>query len=367
MRAKPFAPALVVIALFTTLAACGSGGGSSGGAMPPTVGGGFVTGPTATPASTASPSGTPSSSPSPGSSPSPSPGGSPSPTPGNTATPSPGTSASPGPITSSSPGPTAAPTGYYAQGSVQDIASGLPIAGATVVLAPQVYAGSTPPPSLGSGSETTTASDGSFTLTGLVPGSNYLEVFENGYAIIHKPIAVNQLDNQLGILKITAITADEAAWLQKVNSDRAQYGAPGVVLDEILQEAAQHWDNYMANNGYFFADCSQTSDPTCTTATQYEQSAGAQYTHSAQNIAATGPNSTWTNAESGFLAESSNCPQPAAYSTCVGQTSAQYFLNLINPQFVWIGLAEDKNGVSYNPSLGPLLDYYTQEFGTPFQ
>ncbi len=354
MYQRPVAFIFVVCAAFAVLAACGSGGGS-GGALPPTVGGGFVTGPTNGPAPTGSPSGVASTSPSPGSSA--------TPTPGNTSTPGPGGSASPGP----SAAPTAAPTGYYAQGSVRDIASGLPIAGAVVVLAPQVYAGSTPPPSLSSGSETTTASDGSFTLTGLVPGSNYLEVFENGYATIHKPIAVNQLDNQLGPLKLTGITADEAAWLQQVNADRAQYGAPIVVLDEILQEAAQHWDNYMAAKGYFADDCSQTTDSSCTTAAQYEQSAGAQYTHSAQNIAATGPNSTWTNAETGFVAESANCPQPATYSTCLGHSGAQHFLNLIDPQYVWIGLAEVKNGASYNPIYGPVLDYYTQEFGTPFQ
>jgi len=350
MYQRPLAYIFIACAAFAVLAACGSGGGSSG-ALPPTVGGGFVNGPTNGPAPTGSPSGVASTSPSPGSSA--------TPTPGNTSTPAPGGSAS--------PGPTAAPTGYYAQGSVRDIASGLPIAGAVVVLAPQVYAGSTPPPSLSSGSETTTASDGSFTLAGLVPGSNYLEVFENGYATIHKPIAVNQLDNQLGLLKLTGITADEAAWLQQVNADRAQYGAPTVVLDEILQEAAQHWDNYMAAKGYFMDDCSQTTDSSCTTAAQYEQSAGAQYTHSAQNIAATGPNSTWANAEAGFVAESSNCPPPATYSTCLGHSGAQHFLNLIDPQYVWIGLAEVKNGTSYNPIYGPLLDYYTQEFGTPFQ
>ena len=250
---------------------------------------------------------------------------------------------------------------------MRDIASGLPIAGAIVVLAPPVYAGSTPPPSVGSGSEATTAADGSFTLTGVVPGSNYLEVFENAYATIHKPVGVTQFNNQLGILKLTLITADEAAWLQKVNADRAQYGAPTVVLDEILQEAAQYWDNYMATHGYFNNDCSQSSDPSCTTAAQYEQSAGAQYTHTAQNIAAIGPNSSWMDAENSFLSESANCPPPPSYKTCQGQANAQYFLNLINPQFVWIGLAEYKNGYTYNPVLGPFLDYYTQEFGTPFQ
>jgi uncharacterized protein YkwD len=305
----------LAFAAAATLAACGGsgGGGGSAGSLPPTVGGGFVTGPTPT-ASAGGGTSTPA------------PGGSPSP--GSSTTPGPGSSPSPGASASANPvgSPTAAPTGYYAQGTVHDIASGLPLGGATVVL----------------------------------------EVFKSGYATIHKPISVNQFNNQLGTLNVSAITADEAAWLQQVNNDRAAYGAGTVVLDEILQEAAQHWDNYMASNAYFYPTCAQTSGA-CSTAAQYEQSAGAQYTHSAQNIAAIGPGTTWGNAESGFMNESSSCPQPAQYSTCQGQTGAADFLNIITPSFVWVGLAEIHNGASYNPTLGQYLDYYTQEFGTPFQ
>ena len=73
------------------------------------------------------------------------------------------------------------------------------------------------------------------------------------------------------------------------------------------------------------------------------------------------------NAENSFIAESANCAPPVSFQTCQNQANASHFVNLINPRFVWIGLAEHKGGNSYNPVLGPLLDYYTQEFGTPFQ
>lgn len=370
MRSSSPIPTFALFAGVALLAACGGGGGGggTGGPLPPTTGV-FPTGlpgQTASPPPSSNPSNSPSSAPS--STPPSSPGTSPSP--GSSATPGPGSSSTPGPGSSSTPGPTptptAVPTGYYAKGIVRDIGSGLAISGATVILAPPIYAGATPPPVV-NGAEATTAPDGSFTLTGVTPGSNYLEVFENGYASIHKPVGVTTFDNELGALNLTRVTADEAAWLQKVNSDRAQYGGPAVVLDEILQEAAQHWADYMATYGYYNDTCAQTADPNCQTASQYEQNAGAQYTNSAQNIYAQSAGSTWTDAENSFLAESNTCPQPTAYKTCQGLPSATHFDNLINPKFVWIGLAEHKNGNSYNPSLGPFVDYYTQEFGTPFQ
>lgn len=345
-----------LFAAAASLAACSGGGGGSG-ALPPSVGA-FSSNPPGT-GSGAGGGGTTSGSPSPGSL------GSPSPattaTPGATSPPGSGASGTPGPSAS----PTALPTGYFVQGTVQNIASGVPISGATVIVAPRVYGGATPPPSV-SGAETTTAADGTFTLTGVAPGSNYVEVFENGYASIHKPLAITSFDNQLGVLHLTAITADESAWLQRVNADRAQYGASTIVIDEFLQEGAQHWVDYMADNGYYNATCAQTSDPACETALQLEQADGGQYTSTGQNISAQGAGSSWTDAENQFMAESANCSQPVTYAGCKNQTNAADFLNIIDPNFIWVGLAEHKNGSTYNPTLGPSLDYYTQEFATPY-
>lgn len=243
---------------------------------------------------------------------------------------------------------------------VRDFDSGAPIAGATVVIAPPVYAGSTPPP--GVATTTTTAADGSFTLSSLVPGSNYIEVFDPGFATLHKKLNITSFNNQLGQIPVTFLSSDQTSWLAQVNADRAAWGAPAVVFDEILVEGARHWANYMGTNGWYQSSC-PGSDASCQTAVQFEAALGGTYTSTGSNIDAEVPPATWHNAQSRMMAESSNCPQPASPATCPG-SSAPEFLNIVNPNFIWTGLAEFNNGKG-NSLATPFLNYYDQEFATP--
>ncbi|HEY8297729.1 MAG TPA: carboxypeptidase-like regulatory domain-containing protein, partial [Candidatus Baltobacteraceae bacterium] len=202
------------------LAAC-SGGGGGGGALPSvaTGGGSGSVGPILP--STA-PTGLPGTQPSPQN----------SPVPGSSPSPNPGSSPTPAPVGTPLPGatPTPVPTGYYASGSVRDADSGAAIAGAVVVIEPQVVPGSTPPPN--PTASATTAADGSFTVTSLLPGSNYLEIFESGYATMHEKFNITSFNTQVGNVSLTRLTAEQAAWLQQANADRATYGASPLVFDE---------------------------------------------------------------------------------------------------------------------------------------
>ena len=336
------------------LAACGGGGGGGGGggALPSVAsggGGGYVAVPSSGPSTPPNGSGTPT--PAPNRSATPAPGGG-----GGSGTPAPGSSSSPAPGTT----PTPVPTGYYATGYVHDFDSGAAIAGAEVVIEPQVVAGSTPPPN--PTASATTAADGSFTVTSLLPGSNYLEVFENGYATLHEKFNITSFDSPVGTVTITRLSSDQLAWLQQINAHRAQYSASPVVFDEILTEGARHWSGYMASNGWYQTSC-PSSDPSCQSAVAYEQSHGGTYTSTGSNIYSQPPPSTWQNAEAAFMAQAGNCPPPANFSTCGAQPSTQLFLNVVNPQFIWVGLGISPGGHGTNP--GTLADYYDAEFGTP--
>lgn len=335
-------------AFVLTLCACGSGGGGGGSAGLATVAGGgggnVIPGlpPSSAPAGGATPTPAASASPKPGATPTP------GPAPGNT--PTPGPSGNPSPV----------PTGYFAQGIVHDFASNTPIAGATVVIAPPLYAGSTPPS--GVSTSTTTAADGSFTIAALIPGSNFIEVFQPGFATLHKKLNITSFNNQLGTIPLTLLSGTQNSWLAQVNSDRSAWGAAPVVFDEILVEGALHWTNYMGTNGWYHSYC-PASDATCQTAVQFETALGGGFTATGSNVDAEVPPGSWQTAESRMMAEASNCPPPVSPATCPA-ASAPEFLNIVNSNFIWTGLSEYDNGKGYTLAY-PFINYFDQEFATP--
>lgn len=223
-----------------------------------------------------------------------------------------------------------------------------------------MYAGSTPPP--GVATSAVTAADGSFTIPSLVPGSNYIEVFKNGFATLHEKLNITSFNNQLGQIHVTLLTADQTDWLTQINSDRAVWSAPPVVLDELLVEGARHWAAYMASAGWYAATC-PSPDPACQTAVQYETVRGGTYTATGSNIDAERPPSTWRIAQRRMMDEASACPQPVSPATCPASTAPD-FLNLVNPSFIWAGVAESFNGKG-TTLMNPFMDYYDQEFATP--
>ena len=169
------------------------------------------------------------------------------------------------------PSPTALPTTstQSSAGRVVDYTSGAPIANAIVYVGQTLILGATPPPTVPAGDvQTTTAADGTFSIRNLTPTtiacvlpnptapttSNgvvstctaNVMVFTTDHITLHTPI---QLSAPIGTLKVSTASANDTAWLQAINNDRAKYGAAPVVMDERLMEAARLWNAYEAANG----------------------------------------------------------------------------------------------------------------------
>ncbi len=136
--------------LCVVVASCGGGGGGGSSAIPATSGAGSTT-----PVSVATPTGSPSpvTSAGPGASPSAKPSATPVATPTPTINPTP------------TPTPSPTPVSVTASGRVVDDA-GSPVAGASVYVGGNLPTGSTPVTS-SYGAVSTTAADGSFTVTGI--------------------------------------------------------------------------------------------------------------------------------------------------------------------------------------------------------
>ncbi|MFN2527833.1 MAG: CAP domain-containing protein, partial [Candidatus Baltobacteraceae bacterium] len=169
-------------------------------------------------------------------------------------------------------------------------------------------------------------------------------------------------NNELGTIPVTLLTLDQTNWLTQLNADRATWSAPPLVFDEILVEGARHWASYMAANGWYSQTC-PASDTTCQNAVGFETAAGGTYTATGSNIDGEAPPSTWLTAEQRFMAEAARCPGPVNPATCP-ISAAPDFLNIVNPNFIWTGLAEAPHGKGYT-IINPFVDYYDQEFATP--
>jgi uncharacterized protein YkwD len=266
----------------------------------------------------------------------------------------------------SAPGWSVLASGQPAQGVA-------PVKDAVVVVGPALESGAT---ALQAGSNgdtsTTTDAQGKFSLTASA-GTQYLMVFPGPRdrvhtAAIHRVVTLGSGANPLPALLMAAVTSDEAAWLERVNSDRAANGAAPVVLDESLLESARYWSNFMAHTGYF-AHCVPAS--ACTpgdtatpppSAEAFDANPGTRDAYFGAAAGLWGENiaagfATWSGAEGAFMAEKSLCPG-ATYSGCSFGETTGHFLNIVDPTFAWVGLAEAHGGVKFG-------SYYDQEFGSP--
>jgi hypothetical protein len=123
----------------------------------------------------------------------------------------------------------------------------------------------------------------------------------------------------------------------------------------------------MGLTGYYAHEC-PSADSGCLTGQQFARRAqNDQSVGTGENIQEGGyPNNTWSDAEAGFMAESAKCAtQPATYANCpyVGAPPNEtgHFLNVINPSYVFAGVAEYDNGkASFSPP-SP-VSYFVEEF-----
>jgi len=292
------------------------------------------------------------------------------------------------PVVTSSPVPTPTPTPMPdAKGIAVDDTTGQPIAGATIVISQQtVIAGATAPPS---GSKpwpsATSAPDGSFDVQNvprslqtfdfsfvgarfpMYPNYQWIQIFSpDGHASYHGIWTINPSGTtDLGKIGIAMPTADETAWLTKLNLDRSTVGTPAVtvplILDSVTLQTARYWAQEMAAEGFYAHQCPAAST-TCTAFWLY----GTQH-HSlpdSQNIDYGTLPTMWPTAESQFMVEQANCVN-GNWLTCTYAENTGHYINIMSAtRWVGFGIAAGKNPSN---QLGTNTAFFVQNFAAPYQ
>lgn len=280
------------------------------------------------------------------------------------ATPPPSTPAPVAPTPS--PAPSASPLAIT--GKMLNKDTGAPLSGAVVYVSHTLQPTDTAPMAAPSdGNEVTTLPDGTYVMTlpaqGKYPSTFYVEVYSPGKVTVHSELTVNgQSMNQIRDLKLTTLSADEANWFTLLNQDRAKYGRQPLFTDETTQEIARIWVAFLAT-GYYQHVCNP-GDVNCPDKSGYAASQFAPFSAAAENIAGSVPPSTYVYAENAFMAEATNCPQPANPDTCPFTETTGHFINIEQSGAIWGAVSEAFNGIDFRNSANK-LDYYDQEFSYP--
>jgi hypothetical protein len=256
------------------------------------------------------------------------------------------------------PVPTATPTSVSFSGTVRDLASSAPLGGLTVSVggvpaAASCFTGqsnATQPCALPSSPvSTTTAADGSFTLSGLSSGTVLVTVgpADGSYATLHRTFALVVGANSLAV-KLTALSTTYRSWLADLNSQRVNAATPSsygnLIVDEYAQEQAQKWADDVAAGTTAYGDPGYAAYQSA-----YAAQPGALYAATGV-LAVTGPGfpqGTITT-DDGWMAEKSNCPG-GDWSTCTFGPTTGHYINLSNKRDAFVGLGES---AAQNASLG---------------
>lgn len=273
---------------------------------------------------------------------------------GSSSSVTPGAAATPTPT----PVPTATPAVVSLAGTVRDFTSGTPLAGMTVSVggvpvATSCFTGQSnstqPCATPTSATSTTTAADGSFTVSGLSAGTVLVAVgpTDGSYATLHRTFALVAGANTLAV-KLTALSTSYRSWLADLNSQRVNVAAPSsygnLVVDEYAQEQAQRWADDVAAGTTAYGDPGYAPYQSA-----YAAQPGALYAATGV-LAVTGPGFPQgvITTDNGWMSEKSNCPN-GNWSTCTFGPTTGHYINLSNKRDVFVGLGES---ATQNPSLG---------------
>ena len=266
------------------------------------------------------------------------------------------------PTVAPSPTSSATPASVGLSGKVLDRDNDRPLDHAVVVIADEMYATDTPPASVSHGGVAVTTSDGSFHLTGIAAGTYPVEVYAPGHIAIHEELTITDSNATLPAFHASHLTTEEQNWLNQLNRDRASWGAPPLIADEAVVEAARMRAATMADNGVFSHEC-LPHQKNCLSGPEAELAKGA-YQAGGENIGAQNEGS-WRDVESGMLAEWMRC-SPAARKPhidgCNFSEETGHFLNMVNRSYHFVGVAAYHHGRSFDVSYGPSTDYYAMEF-----
>jgi uncharacterized protein YkwD len=245
------------------------------------------------------------------------------------------------------PGPHGSASPQQIDGRVLDHETGHPLARAVIVLSHQIYASN---------------SEGAFHVSGLAPGTYPIEVYAPGHIALHQELTVTGGEMHLPSYRLSHLSGEEQHWLAQLNRDRAAWGAPPLVADEAIVEAARMRAASLATAGVFSHNC-LPKQRDCLTGAAAELLHGA-YQTGGENLGAQNEGS-WREIEAGMLAEWTRC-SPAVHQphmeSCSFTEKTGHFLNLVNRSYRFVGVAAMHRGKSFDLSFGPRTDYYAMEF-----
>lgn len=263
------------------------------------------------------------------------------------------------------PAPAASPLSISGKVVNRDTAATLP--GAVVYVSHKLQTTDTAPMAApADGGEVTTAADGTYAMTlpaqGAYPSTFFVNVYSPGKVTVHNELTVTANGvNQIRVLALTTLTADEANWLTLINQDRAKYGRSVVYTDETTQEIARGGVPREGSLPAHLPD-GRRDVP------RQERIRGEPV----RNVRADGReprrDQSGEHVQSRrdrVMAEAANCPQPANPDTCPFAENTGHFINIENQSVVWFGMAEAFGGLDYQPNSTAKLDYYVQELSLP--
>jgi Carboxypeptidase regulatory-like domain len=259
------------------------------------------------------------------------------------------------------PVPTATPASVSFSGTVRDFASNAPLAGMTVSVggvpaAASCFTGQSntaQPCALPvSPVSTTTAADGSFSLSGLSSGTVLVTVgpADGSYATLHRTVALAAGANTLTV-KLTALSSSYRSWLADLNAQRMHVATPSsygnLIVDEYAQEQAQKWADDVAAGTTAYGDAGYAAYQSA-----YASQPGALYAATGV-LAVTGPGFPQgvITTDDGWMSEKANCPG-GDWSACAFGPTTGHYINLSNKRDVFVGLGES---AAQNASLGGYL------------
>jgi Carboxypeptidase regulatory-like domain len=244
-------------------------------------------------------------------------------------------------------------------GTLNELASGAPIAGARVTV------GAQPSNSCDGWSEcgeplvpvasTTSAANGTFTLPPLLDGEYFVTIAVDAnpvvaqtYAILHRTVTVVDGMLVLGTMHLARLSGDESAWVRDLNDRRSTVSFPTsgtVVIDEYAEEQARRWATDVDAGKTAYTDAGYGP---------YQRAYANDPGAIGNPAGALDGNMGWQRAEGAWFAEKANCPG-GDWTACAYAENTGHYINLSENDAVWAGVGE---GGATAPSSTGIGGYY---------
>ena len=247
-------------------------------------------------------------------------------------------------------------------GTLTELRSGAPIAGAVVTVGAQPSGAScngwtecgTPAVPLASA---TTARNGTFTLPPLLDGEYFVTiavdpnpVVMQTHAILHRTVSVVDGMLVLGAVHLARLSSDETAWVRDLNDRRSAVSFPAtgaVVIDEYAEEQARQWSADVDAGKTAYTDAGYGP---------YQQAYADDPGAIGNAAGALDGNTTWGRAEAAWFAEKSNCPG-GNWTTCTYADNTGHYINLSQNDDVWAGVGAGATAAPAASGIGGFRPY----------